>query len=43
MFKQIMNKSMSKEQLNSMQNIKEIKRLEKLLKILIKKEIKHNV
>jgi len=38
-----MNKSMSKEQLNSMQNIKEIKRLEKLLKILIKKEIKHNV
>ena len=34
---------MSKEQLNARQNVKEIKRLEKLLKILIKKEIKHNV
>ena len=38
-----MNKSMSKEQLNARKNIKEIKRLQKLLKILIKKEITHHV
>ena len=38
-----MNKLMSKEQLAVRKQIKEIKRLEKLIEIFIKKEITHNV